>query len=84
MAGLYLTSIGLINAEEESQEEIREERREEGIYKKIILQDGIVVGALWIGTKNGVDHISRIISEKKNVGKWKDSILNDDFDFTRL
>ncbi|NIM90815.1 MAG: FAD-dependent oxidoreductase [Candidatus Aminicenantes bacterium] len=84
VAGLYLTSIGLINAEEESQEEIREERREEGIYKKIILQDGIVVGALWIGTKNGVDHISRIISEKKNVGKWKDSILNDDFDFTRL
>ncbi len=84
VAGLYLTSVGLINAEEETQEEIRQERREEGIYKKIILQDGIIIGALWIGTKNGVDHISRIISEKKNVEKWKDSILNDDFDFTRL
>lgn len=84
VAGVYLTSVGLINAEEETQEEIREERREEGIYKKIILQDGIIVGALWAGTKNGVDHISRFISEKKNVEKWKDSILKDDFDFTLL
>lgn len=84
VAGLYLTSMGLINAEDEAQEEIREERREEGIYKKIILQDGIIIGALWVGTKHGVDHISRIISEKKNVEKWKDSILKDDFDFTLL
>jgi len=84
VAGLYVTSIGLINAEEETQEEIRQERREEGIYKKIILQDGIIIGALWIGTKNGVDHISRVISEKKSVEKWKDSILKDDFDFTLL
>jgi nitrite reductase (NADH) large subunit len=84
VAGLYVTSIGLINAEEETQEEFREERREEGLYKKIILQDGIIIGALWVGTKHGVDHISRIISEKKNVEKWKDSILKDDFDFTRL
>jgi nitrite reductase (NADH) large subunit len=84
VVGLYLTSIGLINAQEETQEEIREERREEGIYKKIILQDGIIIGALWMGTKQGVDHISRIISEKKNVEKWKDSILKEDFDFTLL
>jgi len=84
VAGLYLTSIGLINPEEESQEEIREERREEGIYKKIILQKGIMVGALWVGTKKGVEHISRAISDKKNVEKWKDSILKDDFDFSVL
>jgi len=84
VAGLYLTSVGLINSEDESQEEIREERREEGIYKKVILQDGIIIGALWVGTKEGVDHISRAISEKKNIEKWKDSILKDDFDFSLL
>ena len=84
VAGLYLTSIGLISAEDETQEEIREERREEGIYKKVILQEGVVIGALWIGTKEGVDHISRAISEKKNIEKWKGSILKDDFDFSLL
>jgi len=84
VAGLYLTSIGLIDPETESQEEIREERREEGIYKKIILQEGIVVGVLWVGTKKGVDHISRAISEKKNIEKWKLSILKEDFDFSLL
>ena len=84
VVGLYLTSMGLINPEDETQEEIREERREESIYKKIILQDGIIIGALWFGAKHGVDHISRAISEKKNVEKWKDSILKDDFDFNLL
>jgi len=84
VAGLFLTSIGLINPEDENQEEIREEKREEGIYKKIILQAGVIIGALWVGTKNGVDHISRAISEKKNIEKWKDSILKDDFDFSLL
>jgi len=84
VVGLYLTSVGLINSEDETQEEIREERREENIYKKIILQDGIIIGALWFGTKHGVDHISRAISEKKNIEKWKDSILKDDFDFNLL
>jgi len=84
VAGLYLTSMGLINPEDESQEEIREERKEEGLYKKIILQEGVIVGAIWVGTKNGVDHISRAISERKNIEKWKHLILKDDFDFTLL
>lgn len=84
VAGLYLTSIGLINPENESQEEIKEERKEEGIYKKVILQEGIIVGAVWVGTKKGVDHLSRAISEKKNIEKWKHSLLKDDFDFSLL
>ena len=84
VVGLYVTSIGVVNPEEGDIEEIRKERREEGIYKKIVLEDGAIVGAVWMGTKKGVDEINRLISRKVNVGKWKNSLLEDEFDFSTL
>lgn len=82
VAGLSVTSIGLVNPEEGKYEELRKEISKEGIYKKIVVQEGAIVGAIWIGTKKGVDHISRAISQRKNIERWKDSILEDDFDFS--
>lgn len=84
VAGLYVTSIGLINPENDTQEEIGVEKREEGVYKKIIIDKGIIVGAVWIGTKEGIDSISRAVTQRKNVEKWRESILEDDFDFSLL
>lgn len=84
VVGLYVTSIGQVNPEEGSLEEIRFEDREKGIYKKIVYQEGIVVGAIWMGTKKGVDGINRLISQKVNVEKWKNALLDDDFDFSVL
>lgn len=84
VVGLYVTSIGQVNPEEGTLEEIRFEDREKGIYKKIVYQEGIVVGAIWMGTKKGVDGINRLISQKVNVEKWKNALLDDDFDFSVL
>lgn len=80
--GVHLTSIGMVNPEEGTFEELRKEIREEGIYKKIVLQDDVIVGAIWMGTKEGVSDISRIIKLKANVSKWKEAILEDGFDFS--
>jgi NAD(P)H-nitrite reductase large subunit len=79
-----VTSIGLVNPEEGISEEFRKERREQGIYKKIVIQDGRVVGAIWMGTRDKVNDISRIILQKIDVGKWKNLLLEDDFDFSVL
>ncbi len=84
VVGLDVTSIGLVNPEEGTSEEFRKERREQGIYKKIVIQDGKVVGAIWMGTRDKVNDISRIILQKIDVGKWKNSLLEDDFDFSVL
>ena len=65
-------------------EEIVLEKSEEGLYKKIILEDEIMVGAIWMGTKRGIGNISRAITQKRKVGRWKYSILKDDFDFSVL
>ena len=84
VVGLDLTSVGLVNPEEGFYEEFRRERREEGIYKKVVIQNGVVVGAIWLGTKKGVSEINRIISQRINVEKHKGSLLEDDFDYSVL
>ncbi len=84
VVGLDLTSVGLVNPEEDIYEELRKEKKEEGIYKKVVIQKGVVVGAIWIGTKKGVSEINRIISQKINVEKHKDSLLEDGFDYSVL
>jgi len=84
VVGLSVTSIGLVNPEEGKCEEFRKEIRQEGIYKKIVVQEGTIIGAIWMGTKKGIDRINRAISQRKNIEKWKDSILEDDFDFSLL
>ena len=48
----------------------------------VVLQDGVIVGAIWMGIKEGVSDISRIIKLKANISKWKEAILEDGFDFS--
>ncbi|MCK4555868.1 MAG: FAD-dependent oxidoreductase, partial [Candidatus Aminicenantes bacterium] len=80
--GIDLTSVGMVNPEDESFEELREENADKGTYKKIVIKNGEVCGLICIGTKKGVSEISRLISRKANVEKWKDSLLEDDFDYS--
>lgn len=80
--GIDLASFGLVNPEEEGYEEVKKEKKEEGIYKKLIIKNGVIVGAIWMGTKMGISELDRIISQKINIEKWKDSILEDDFDLS--
>ncbi len=84
IAGLYVTSVGVVTPEGNSYEELVREEQDKGIYKKIVLQDGEAVGAIWMGTKKGVDEIVRLVTQRKNLGKWKDSLFEEDFDFSVL
>jgi nitrite reductase (NADH) large subunit len=81
VAGIDLTSIGVVNPEHGLGTEFRKEKKEEGLYKKIVVQNGTIIGAIWMGTKKGVNELNRLITEKINVERWKDSLLEDDFDF---
>lgn len=82
--GIALTSAGLIQAEGEDFEELKRVDEERGIYKKIVLQKGRVVGAIWMGTKKGVNEILRAVTAKIDVSPWKESILEEDFNFSQL
>ncbi len=84
IVGLDVMSAGIVNPEQDSYEEFRKEKKEEGTYKKVVIHQGVLVGAIWIGTKKGASEINRLISQKVNVEKHKTSLLEDDFDYSVL
>ncbi|HAR37056.1 MAG TPA: hypothetical protein DCR87_09220, partial [Acidobacteria bacterium] len=84
VVGVYLTSIGLVAPEEKGYESLTDYKPELGVYKKLVLKDDSVVGAIWLGTKKGAQEISRLIQSGKKIGEFKSQILEDSFDFSRL
>ncbi len=84
VVGVYVTSIGLVTPEGEAYKEIHKSSPEEGIYKKVVLQDDALVGAIWMGTKKGAGEITRAVTLRMKVGRWVNSLLNDAFDFSQL
>jgi nitrite reductase (NADH) large subunit len=84
VVGVYVTSLGLANPEGQGYKEIRNFKKEEGIYKKVVLQDGALVGAIWMGTKKGVNEIARAVMAKTKVNQWINTLLEDSFDFSVL
>lgn len=84
VAGLSLTSAGEIDADGPGFESLVRSVPETGIYKKIVLQEGRLAGAIWMGTKRGAAEISRLVALKRDVESIKKALLEDDFDFTEL
>jgi nitrite reductase (NADH) large subunit len=84
VAGVLVTSVGLVNPEGEGFEVLVREAAETGIYKKIVLKNGTLAGAVWMGTRKGAVEITRLAASGKNIDKWKASLLEDDFDFSSL
>ncbi len=84
VAGLYVTSVGLVNPEGDGFKEVKKHKKEEGIYKKIILQNDALVGAIWMGTKKGTSEITRAVSAKTKISQWINNLLDDSFDFSVL
>jgi nitrite reductase (NADH) large subunit len=79
-----LTSMGTVNPEDNKYEEIKRVNDEKGIYKKLVLDQGKIVGAIILGDKKGVTTIKRLMNQQTDITKYKDSILNDDFDYKKI
>lgn len=84
IVGTDLTSIGIVNPEETKYEEIKRTDNEKGVYKKLVLNQGKIVGAIFLGDKKGITIIKRLIYQQTDITKHKDSILKDDFDYKKI
>jgi nitrite reductase (NADH) large subunit len=82
VAGLSVTSVGLVTPEMDGYEVLASAHPGEGVYKKLVLKEGLLVGAIWMGTKKGVPEISRLVALNKNVERWKADLLEDAFDWS--
>jgi nitrite reductase (NADH) large subunit len=84
VVGLDVTSIGQVNPEEGTCEEYRKEVKEEKIYKKIVVRNNRIIGAIWMGTKENVNEINRLILHQVGVEQGKEALLEEGFDFSVL
>jgi nitrite reductase (NADH) large subunit len=84
VVGIHVTSIGTALPEKPGFEELRREDAAKGLYKKIVLRDGVLAGAVWVGTKKGVAEIGRAVASGRNVREFGEALLDDAFDFSQL
>lgn len=83
IVGLDLTSIGMANPEGSQYEEVKRIVSEKGIYKKIVLDHGKIVGAIVLGDTRAATAMMKVMEMGKDITKFKDAILEDSFDFKR-
>jgi nitrite reductase (NADH) large subunit len=84
VAGIHLTSVGEIDAEGQGYESLVRSVPETGVYKKIVLRKGRIVGGIWMGIKKGASELSRLVALEKDVEALKEDLLEDDFDFGEI
>jgi nitrite reductase (NADH) large subunit len=81
--GIDCTSIGVVHPPEGvGYQELR--KSEAGVYKKLVLKDGRLVGAILLGDKRDAALIGRFIREETDVSRHVESLLDDDFDWKKL
>ena len=84
VAGLDVTSVGEFDAAGEGTEALVRSAPESGLYKKIVLRDGRLVGGIWMGTRKGAAELIRLVTAERHVEPIKLDLLEEDFDFTEI
>jgi nitrite reductase (NADH) large subunit len=84
VAGVYVTSVGEIDAEGEGTEALVRSLPEAGLYKKIVLREGRLIGGIWMGTRKGAAELGRLVAASRHVEALKKDLLEDDFDFAEV
>jgi nitrite reductase (NADH) large subunit len=84
IADISLTSIGIVNPEDSPYIEIKKINKQEGIYKKIVLDQGRIVGAVLLGDRKGSATIKRLMDQETDVTRYEEFILEDNFDFRKV
>ena len=83
VVGIDCTSIGVVHPPEgEGYQELR--KSEAGVYKKLVLKDGRLVGVILLGDKKDVAPISQLIRKGADVSRYAERLLDDDFDWKEL
>jgi nitrite reductase (NADH) large subunit len=83
VVGIDLLSAGEIDPEGKLEAVVvkNEARR---IYRKLVLKENLLVGALLLGDIRGKDEIQEAIQNKKDVSSFKDDLADENFAFPRL
>lgn len=84
VVGIDLTSLGNATAQGDEYTILRRTGPAAGIYRRLTLRDGKIVGAILLGDKQNVQPIKQIIAAQRDVSAHADRLLDEDFDLKAL
>jgi nitrite reductase (NADH) large subunit len=81
--GIDCTSIGVVHPPEGvGYQELRKSGA--GVYKKLVLKDERLVGAILLGDRKDIGAISRLIQRGADVSRYTERLLDENFDWKEL
>src|SRR3989338_10725435 len=84
VAGIHLTSMGDMLVEDKTVEQVKVKNPGKNIYKKLFIQDGRIIGAIFLGDTKNAYEMGQLMGKKVDVSRFKDKILETDFDIKSL
>ena len=82
--GLPVISIGITKPKKEIYKEAIRIDKTKNLYKKIVLRDDVIVGAVFLNSVDSIGIVGALIKNKVNISSIKDIILEDYFDYGRI
>lgn len=85
VTGIDVASIGeAIPEGDGSVAEVRRSDPAAGIYQKLVVRDGRIVGAILVGDRSRIGPVTQLMARKVDVSPYLDRILNPEFDLRSL
>lgn len=83
VAGIDLMSAGDIDAEGQLEAVVFQDEAR-GIYRKVVIKDKVIVGAILFGDIRGSREIQAAMKARKDIRELKAELARPDFDFSKL
>ena len=84
IVGIDLTSIGNVNPEGEGFKELIREDGSNEVYKKLVIKDGKIVGAILLGDTKDVRAVGKLIKNNVDISKYEDKLTDSKFDLKQI
>lgn len=84
IVGVQLTCLGNATASEKECDVIRQTDLQNGIYQRLVIQEGKVVGAILLGDTKMVRTLKKLIQSQRDVSGHEAELLESDFDLNTL
>jgi len=81
ITGVDVFSAGVPSCPDAACEEFVEEDADGRRYRKVVTKDGIVIGAIVIGSRKGVRELGAMIERAISVERHGEAIVREDFDY---
>ncbi len=81
ITGIHVFSVGESACGQEGCVEYVHSDESAGLYRKVVLEDGVLVGAIVIGSRTGVRELGTMIGRGLDVGHHGDALVTETFDF---